>query len=203
MMGLSAVAFTPPKAPTFDKFMDSVSRKIERSLGDFDRSHQGTLSKKEVQYITKSVYQRLDLAIAKTTEGNAIINVMLHGSAEEIEKLQLEDVEPTYFIEVANKVDVGIKRLKYAFFVASTSPIWSPHLATLKHLESRSLKAFGEYALVAREIGTLLPNFLESDYSVDFDIDSVKKSLSDPVIEHPEWVKSGEDFAQWIKGMKS
>lgn len=202
-MGLSAVAFTPPKAPTLDKFMNSVSRKIERSLGDFDRSHKDSLSKKDVQHITKSVYQRLDLAIAKTTEGNAILNIMLHGSAEEVESLHLEDVEPSHFLEIAEKLDIGIKRLKYTFFVASASPIWLPHLATLKHLESRSLKAFGEYAQLTRELGMLLPHFLESEGAVDFDENVISDSLSEPVVEHPNWVNSGEDFAKWIKGMKS
>ena len=203
MMGLSAVAFTPPKAPTLDKFMNSVSRKIERSLGDFDRSHQNSLSKKDVKHITKSVYQRLDLAIAKTTEGNAILNVMLHGSPEEVDSLRLEEVEPSYFLEIADKLDVGIKRLKYTFFLASASPIWLPHLAALKHLESRSLKVFGEYAQLTRELGMLLPNFLESDCSIAFDANKINNSLVEPVIEHPEWVNSGEDFAKWIKGMKS
>lgn len=203
MMGLSAVDFTPPKAPTFDKFMNSVSRKIERSLGDFDRSHQNSLSKRQVQYITKSVYQRLDLAIAKATEGNAILNIMLHGSPEEVESLQLEEVEPSYFLDIAEKVEVGIKRLKYAFFVASASPAWLPHLATLKHLESRSLQAFGEYAQVTKEIGRLLPHFLESSCSVDFNIEDINNSLSEEVVEHPGWVSSGEDFAKWIRGIKA
>lgn len=204
MIGLSAaLAFTPPKAPTVDKFMESFSRKIERSFGEFDRTNQGSLSKKQVRDITKMVYQRTDLASAKADEGNAIISVMRHGSAEEIAELKIEEIEPEQLLEVADKLRIGLKRLKYAFFVASTSQVWQPHMATLKHLEIKTIKSFSEYYQAVVEIADLLPNFIELDYSIDFDMEKIDKALAEPVVEHPSWVDSGEDFVKWVKGMKA
>lgn len=203
MIGLSAaLAFTPPKAPTVDKFIESFSRKIERSFGELDRAHADSLSKKQVREITRMVYQRTDLATSKAEEGNAYLQVLLHGSAEEMLELKIDDVEPRELMEIAEKLDIGIKRLKYAFFMAATSPVWQPHMATLKHLESKTIKAFSDYHRAVKGLADTLPHFLESNYPVDFDIEKIDSALSEPMIEHPSWVSTGDDFAKWIKGMK-
>ncbi|UXP24996.1 hypothetical protein N8O08_05200 [Enterobacter sp. 155105] len=203
MIGLSAaLAFTPPKAPTVDKFMESFSRKIERSFGELDRAQEDSLTKKQVREITRMVYQRIDLAATKAEEGNAYLQVLLHGSAEEMLELRIEETKPEDLREIAEKLDIGVKRLKYAFFIASTSPAWRPHMATLKHLESKTLKAFGDYHSAVKGLADTLPYFLESNCPVDFDLEKIDNALSEPMVEHPSWVNTGEDFAKWIKGMK-
>lgn len=203
MIGLSAaLAFNPPSAPTVDKAMESFSRKIERSFGDLDRANSASLSKKQVQEITKMVYQRTDLADSKALEGNEYINTLLHGSPEEIQAIWGDGADPSDLQAIADKLDIGIKRLKYAFFLASTSPAWTPHMATLKHLESRTLKSFSDYFFAVKQLAELLPHYIESAEPVSFDIDKINKALSEPMTEQPAWVNSGEDFAKWIKGMK-
>ncbi|KNA28280.1 hypothetical protein G5574_03630 [Pantoea stewartii] len=203
MIGLSAaLAFTPPNAPAVDKFMESFSRKIERSFGEFDRAHSESLSKKQVRDIMKMAYQRIDLAASKAEEGNAYLQILLHGSAEEMQELRIDDVDQEQLIDIAQRLNVGIKRLKYAFFMASASPAWRPHMATLKHLEIKTLKAFSDYYNAVKGLTEILPNFIESDYPVGIQIDKIENALSEPMVEHPSWVNSGDDFVKWIKGMK-
>lgn len=203
MIGLSvALAFNPPNAPTVDKVMESFSRKIERSFGDFDRATNDSLSKKQVQEITKMVYQRTDLADSKAREGNEIINTLLHGSRDEIKAIWGDGADPRDLQDIADKLEIGIKRLRYSFFQASTSPAWKPHMTTLKHLESRTIKSFSAYLYAVKELVELLPHYIESTVPVSFDIEDIDKALSEPMTEQPAWVNSGEDFAKWIKGMK-
>lgn len=203
MIGLSAaLAFNPPNAPAVDKVIESFSRKIERSFDEFDRENKGSLSKKQVRDITKIVYQRTDLAASKAAEGNEYIDILLNGSAEDIKAIWGEGTDPDQLMEIANKLEIGIRRLKYAFFLASTSTAWVPHMATLKHLESRTLSSFGDYFEAVKALAELLPHYIESGDTVSFDLEKIDSALSEPMTEQPSWVNNGEDFAKWIKGMK-
>ncbi|MEQ4693443.1 hypothetical protein [Providencia manganoxydans] len=203
MIGLSAVAFSPSEPPKIDKAITSVSQKIERTLSDFDRSTTESLNKKEVKIIMELVYKRTDLARAKTDEANAMINILLHGTEDEINSLQLDDVRAPDILSVADKIEVGVQRLKYAFFIAATSPAWHPHMATLKHLESRAISSFSEYALAMRKIGELISHFLPEQDDIAFDLSEVELSLHEDAIEQPEWVKDGDDFVKWLSQIKA
>lgn len=203
MIGLSAIAFAPPEPPKVNRAITSVSQRIERTFADLDRSDSESLSKKTVKEIMSMVYKRTDLARKQVDEGSAMINIMLHGTEEEVMSLKLDEVKVPDILRIADYVDVGVKRLKYAFFVASTAPAWRPHMATLKHLESRAIGSFSEYAKVTRELAELIPHFTSYENSIDIDIEEIQSALHEPSIEHPEWVQDGDDFVKWLNGFKA
>lgn len=203
MIGLSAMAFSQIEPPKIDKVITSVSQKIERTFSDLDRSTPDSLTKKEVKAIMDLVYKRTDLARLKVDEGSAIINVLLHGSEEEIDSLQMDEVQAETILAIADKIEVGVNRLKYAFFMAATTPAWRPHMATLKHLESRAISSFSEYGYVTRRIGELMPHFQHTDNKIGFDLSEAELALHEDSIEQPEWVKSSDDFVKWLGQIKA
>lgn len=201
MIGLSALAFTPPELPKTRDEISSVSQKIERTISECDRSTETSLKKKEVKAIQEIIYAVTDKMSKKNNEGNAILTTLLYGTASEIESLGMDDVIADEVLSTVEQINNGISRLKYAFFVASTSPAWAPHMATLKHLEKRTIDVYTEYAELVSEISDIAQEFM-SDSDFSYDLDSAQSSLKSETVAHPDWVKDGDDFVNWINQLQ-
>ncbi|MBU9843560.1 hypothetical protein [Rahnella ecdela] len=203
MIGFEAMAFAGPNLDKVQGIFTEVSHSVERSLDDFDRSHPKSLTKKQVLDAIKKTDAIVDSVTQLCKEGRSMIHVLKFGSAEEIEALDFKENSTETLEAIAEEISRGNKRMFYTFFKAETEIYWAPHMSHLRYIKTRALQVFEDYQKVTNELARLVGLYqLKGEHDFSFDIEAIRDSVSSENVEHPDWVASGDDFADWIQSMK-
>ncbi|EKN4745602.1 hypothetical protein ACLMPM_03640 [Yersinia enterocolitica] len=203
MIGIEALAFTKPDLEKVQGIFLEVSHTIERPLNDFDRSHSRSITKKQVSTAIKKTDSIIDQVNEKIAEGKSMILALRSGKENDIKSLELQDNSAELLLSLVTELTVGNRRLLYTFFKAEADNSWSPHIAHLRYMKTKSLQAFEEYKKVTTELARLAGLYLiKNGEDFSFDLSAISKSIDSEDVEHPDWVKSSDDFVDWIQSMK-
>ncbi|MGE0972358.1 hypothetical protein ACQFN5_23530 [Klebsiella sp. WOUb02] len=200
MLGMSALAFITPELPKLDEMISGVSSSIERPLNDFERNHNNAVPEKTVKEVMLRVYNSQDIADKASSEAKRVTNVLLHGTAQEIESLHIVDDSVIRELhERATYIENGVHRIKYAFFIARSNPAWHPHIRTLKHLELRLIPSYENYVKNVKELADTAQHFIPTDEGFEFDINELSSGIESQEVTAPSWVKTNDDFIKWVR----
>ncbi|CNI22027.1 hypothetical protein [Yersinia bercovieri] len=203
MIGIEALAFTNPDLEKVQGIFSEVSQTIERPLDNFDRSHSRSITKKQVAIAIKKTDSVIDQVSERIAEAKSMISALRSGKENDIKSLELQDNSAQLLSSLVTELTIGNHRLFYTFFKAEADISWAPHIAHLRYMKTRSLQAFEEYKKVTTELARLTGLYLiKNDEDFSFDLSTISKSIDSENVEHPDWVKSGDDFVDWIQSMK-
>lgn len=203
MIGIEAAAFLGPNLDKVKGVFSEVSQAVERPLDDFDRSHHRSLTKKQVADAIKKTDAIVDAVKFQCSEARKMISALKSGSSEDINSLQIKEDSSKNLYERVTAINIGNKRMFYTFFKAENMIEWAPHLPHLRYMKTKALQVFEDYQKVSTELYELV-----SLYQVDnkdeflYDMDILSQSINSGNVAHPDWVTTGDDFADWIQSMK-
>lgn len=203
MIGIEAMAFNNPNLDKVQGIYSEVSHSIERPLDAFDRSHARSVGKKQAKLAVLKTDQLVDQIYQMVRAGQHMASVLRNGSYDDIQKLELRSNSAEVLGDLVHELTVGNHRLAYTFFKAESDGSWLPHIAHLKYIKIKAMQAFEEYKKVTEELHHLATLYLtEEDEGFSFDMETLSSSIESDTVAHPEWVKTGDDFAGWIKSLK-
>ena len=203
MIGFEAAAFTNPDLDKVQGIFSEVSHTVERPLDDFDRSHSKSISKKQVQLAVRKTDSIIDEVHAQVADGVEMAKALRYGSEADLQRMELREDSEMMMSSLVSQLTIGNNRLAYTFFKAESDPAWFPHMRHLRYMKMRAMKAFGEYKKISEELHALVALHLTPpDEAFNLDVTMLNKSINSETIEHPEWVKNGDDFVDWIQSLK-
>lgn len=196
MLGLEAMAIVNQGPDKIESVFNNVSQPIERSISDFDRSHRGSISKKQASDALKVIYNVMAPVEKNCEKYKAFIDTLSNGTDEDIAALDIHRSDIDKLNDQANQIDHGITRLLYTFFVAENNKAWLPHLATLMTMKNHAINTFIEYKKLTMGVATLGAQFIpleheEAEEFSDEELAAFKKSVEDSHkrlgMEPPTW----------------
>lgn len=200
MLGMSTLAFITPELHKLDEMISGVSSSIERPYNDFEKNHNDTVPKTTVKEVMQRVYNSKDATDKASSEARCLTKVLLHGTEQEIESLQIVDESVIRSLrERASYIENGAKRIKYAFFIARANRAWLPHIHTLNHLERRLTSSYESYVKSIRELADTAQHFIPTDEGFELDTNELSDSMGSETVTSPSWVKTPEDFIKWAR----
>ncbi|QNK30680.1 hypothetical protein HF675_13580 [Serratia sp. JUb9] len=203
MIGFEAAAFINPDLDKVQNTFSEVSHSVERPLDDFDRSHSKSISKKQVLLAVKKTDAIIDEVHARVADGIEMAKALRYGNEEDLQRMELREDSEAMMSSLVSQLTIGNNRLAYTFFKAESNPAWLPHIRHLRYMKTRAMKAFGEYKKISEELHALVALHLTPpDEAFNLDMVELKKSINSETIEHPDWVKNGDDFVDWIQSLK-
>ncbi|MGP9420186.1 hypothetical protein ACT3RT_14485 [Ewingella sp. AOP9-I1-14] len=203
MIGIEAAAFLGPNLDKVKGVFFEVSQAVERPLDDFDRSHHRSLTKKQVAGAIKKTDEIVDAVKLQCSEARKMISVLKSGSAEEIKSLEIKESSSKNLYNLVEAINTGNKRMFYTFFRAETMVEWAPHLQHLRYMKTKALQIFEDYQKVSTELYELVKlHQVDNKDEFSYDMDVLSQSINSGNVAHPDWVTTGDDFADWIQSMK-
>lgn len=200
MFGIEAIAFNNPNIDKVQGIFSEVSHAIERPLASFDRSHSRSISKKQANQAIKKTDAIVDQVHQLVISGQYMIETLRRGDEAAMTKLALKKNSALLLKQLVSEMISGIHRLAYTFFKAEADPAWYPHMSHLKYMKSRVMQAFEDYKKVTQELYQLVSLHLtDEDKHFSPDIETLSSAIRSETVQHPEWVKTGDDFVNWIR----
>ncbi len=179
-----------------ENVFSDISTSIERSISDFDRSHSGSLSKKQASEALSKIYCVMSPVEEFCKKYITFIDILSNGTEEDISSLNIQHDDVDMLNDQISKLDYGIAKLLYTFFIAENSDAWKPHMSTLTTMKNHSINTFIEYKRLTMGLVTLAMQHIPLSYAepeefTEEELASFKKSVEDSHkrfgMEAPKW----------------
>lgn len=203
MIGIEALAFFSPDLDKVDGIFRKASQAVERPLDDFDRSHHCSLTKKQVLDAIKKTDAIVDSVRLQCVEGSKMILALKSGTEADIESLQIKENSAENLRSRVAEISLGNKRMLYTFFKAEMHEAWAPHIMHLRYMKTKALQSFEDYQKITTELCELVALYqTQSSDEFSYDLNVMSQSIQSKSVNHPDWVTTGEEFANWIESMR-
>ncbi len=96
-----------------ENVFSDISTSIERSISDFDRSHSGSLSKKQASEALSKIYCVMSPVEEVCKKYITFIDILSNGTEEDISSLNIQHDDVDMLNDQISKLDYGIAKLLY------------------------------------------------------------------------------------------